>query len=261
MESYRDSLTEGVRPALRALNFAVLAVWLIACANVAGLMLTRANGRRREIAIVTALGAPRGRVMRQVLTEALLLGLGGGAIGLGLAAIALRVLKHYLSNAVIFGSDIHINLTVCLYLLLASVVSAVLFGLAPAWSSARVSAQEGLREGTISGGVSKRQAFWRDALVVGEITLTLALLIAAGLMMRTLLTLRQADEGFIAENVVSGNMYLPTHGAWWTNSGSATKINLISTFYQPLLERLKHTPGNPVRGIDDRVPVAAELEL
>lgn len=240
--SYRDSLTEDVRSALTALNLAVLAVWLIACANVAGLMLTRANGRRREMAIVTALGAPRERVLRQFMTESLLLALGGGGAGLALAAIALRVLKHYLSNAVLYGSDIHINVGVCLFLLAASVISAVLFGLAPAWISARVPAQEGLREGAVATGASKRQALWRDGLVVAEITLTLALLIAAGLMMRTLLTLRHADEGFVAQNVVTGDLYLPTHGVWWANH-DPKKTNMIATFYQPLIERLKHTPG------------------
>lgn len=249
VESYRDSLTDSVRPALRALDLAVLAVWLIACANVAGLMLTRANGRRREMAIVTALGAPRGRVVRQVLTESLLLAVGGGAIGLGLAAIALRVLRHSLSDAVLFGADIHVNVSVLVYLLVATVVSALLFGLAPAWISARVPAQEGLREGTSGGGVSRRQVFWRDALVVGEITLTLALLIAAGLMMRTLLALRHAEEGFVAENVVSGNLFLPTHGAWWAVGVSRANTNLITSFYQPLMERLKHVPGIEAAGL------------
>ncbi|MGH9588355.1 MAG: ABC transporter permease, partial [Acidobacteriaceae bacterium] len=249
VENYRDWLTGAVRPALRALDLAVLAVWLIACANVGGLMLTRANGRRREMAIVTALGAPRGRVVRQVLTESLLLAIGGGAIGLGLAAIALHVLRHYLSARVIFGSYVHINGTVCAYLLAATVVSALLFGLAPAWISARVPAQDGLREGTTGGGVSRKQVFWRDALVVGEITLTLALLIAAGLMMRTLLALRHAEEGFVAENVVSGNLYFPTHGEWWVVRKESAESNLITSFYQPLMERLKHTPGIEAAGL------------
>lgn len=242
VEDYRDSLTESVRPALTALNIAVIAVWLIACANVAGLMLTRSNGRRREIAIVTALGAPRGRVIQQFLTESLVLALAGGAAGLGLAAAALHFLKHYLSTAVIYGQDVHINASVGLYLLLASVVSAVLFGLAPAWISARIPAQEGLREGAVTSGASRRQALWRDALVAGEITLTLALLIAAGLMMRTLFTLRHAEVGFEAGNVVTGDLYLPTHGVWWTQTDSR-RASLITTFYEPLLAKLEHTPG------------------
>src|SRR6185437_7834423 len=150
---------------------------------------------------------------------------------------------------IIFGADVHIYGAVCVYLLVATVVSALLFGLAPAWISARVPAQEGLREGTSGGGVSRKQVFWRDALVVGEITLTLALLIAAGLMMRTLLALRHAEEGFVAENVVSGNMFLPTHGAWWAVGVSRANTNLITSFYQPLMERLKHTPGIAAAGL------------
>ncbi|HEX3987774.1 MAG TPA: ABC transporter permease [Acidobacteriaceae bacterium] len=242
VESYRDSLTDDARPALNALNFAVIAVWLIACANVAGLMLTRFNARRREIAIVTALGAPRATVARQFLTESLILGLAGGAAGLGLAALILHVLRHYLADAVLYGSDIHINAGVCIYLFVASLVSAVLFGLAPAWAASRLSLQEGLREGAAATGVSRKQAFWRDALVVTEFTLTLALLIAAGLMMRTLLMLRHAELGFDAGHVVTGDLYLPTHGVWWANQ-DAHKANLITTLWQPLAERLQHTPG------------------
>src|SRR6185437_5311043 len=150
---------------------------------------------------------------------------------------------------IIFGADVHINGAVCVYLLVATVVSALLFGLAPAWISARVPAQEGLREGTSGGGVSRKQVFWRDALVVGEITLTLALLIAAGLMMRTLLALRHTEEGFVAENVVSGSLYLPTHGAWWASNSTGLEKNLITEFYQPLIERLKHTPGIEAVGL------------
>jgi predicted permease len=242
VEGYHDSLTDDVRPALNALNFAVIAVWLIACANVAGLMLTRANGRRRELAIRGALGAPRRRVVQQFLIESLLLGVAGGAAGLGLAVVALHALRHYLSTAVLYGDKVHINGMVCFYLVVASLVSAALFGLAPAWASAHVPVQEGLREGAISSGVTRRQTLWRDALVAGEIALTLALLIAAGLMMRTLLVLRHAEEGFVATNVVSGNLYLPTHGVWWSTT-NAERENMVSTFWEPLLDKLDHTPG------------------
>ncbi len=241
---YHESITQHSRSAIFALDWAVLAVWLIACANVAGLMLTRTNGRRREIAIRGALGAPRRRITQQFLTESLLLALAGSAAGLGLAVLALRLLQRYLANTVLFGQDIHINAGVLAFLLFASCLSALLFGLAPAWHASSVPAQEGLREGSAAAGTSRRQAMWRDGLVVGEITLTLALLIAASLMMRTLLNLRRADMGFVTDHVVTGSLFLPTHGPWWTvmaNHGSPT--NIVQSFYTPLGEKLAHTPG------------------
>ncbi|HKO11543.1 MAG TPA: ABC transporter permease [Acidobacteriaceae bacterium] len=241
---YHSSVTEHSRGAIIALDWAVLAVWLIACANVAGLMLTRMNRRRREIAIRAALGAPRGRITQQFLTESLLLAVAGSGAGLGIAAIALRLLSHNLTDSLLYGGDIHINAGVLGFLLAASCLSAVAFGLAPAWHASTVPAQEGLREASLTAGTSRRQAFWRDGLVVCEITLTLALLIAAGLMMRTLLSLRNADLGFSPDNVVTGSLHVPTHGAWWTlNEKDARRKNLVQNFYDPLAEKLSHTPG------------------
>ncbi len=240
---YHESVTQGSRAALFALDWAVLAVWLIACANVAGLMLTRTNGRRREIAIRGALGAPRRRITQQVLTESLLLAVAGSALGLAIAALALRLLRHYLANSVLFGQDIHINFGVLAFLLIAACLSALLFGLAPAWHASGVPAQEGLREGTAAAGTSRRQALWRDGLVVAEITLTLALLIAAGLMMRTLLGLRRANLGFVTGNVVTGSLYLPTHGMWWTFQGKPNAATVVQTLYDPLEQKFLQIPG------------------
>ncbi|HEX3985957.1 MAG TPA: ABC transporter permease [Acidobacteriaceae bacterium] len=240
---YHTSITQHSRGALFALDWAVLAVWLIACANVAGLILTRTNGRRREIAIRGALGAQRGRITQQFLTESLLIALAGSVLGLGIAALALHFLRRYLSDKVLFGQDIHINLGVLAFLLAAACLSALLFGLAPAWHASGVPAQEGLREGTAAAGTSRRQAMWRDGLVVAEISLTLALLIAAGLMMRTLLSLRRANLGFVTGNVVTGSLYLPTHGMWWAFQGKPNSASLIQTFYDPLEQKLLRIPG------------------
>ena len=248
LADYHASVTQHSRAALFALDWAVLAVWLIACANVAGLVLTRSNGRRREIAIRGALGAQRSRITQQFLTESLLLALAGAAAGLGIAYVALRLLQHYLAGSVLYGSDIHINIGVFVFLLVASCISALLFGLAPAWHAASLPAQEGLREGTTAAGTSKRQALWRDSLVVGEITLTLALLIAAGLMMRTLLSLRHADLGFDTGHVVTGALYLPTHGIWWAVHDNAKAANIIQSFYDPLEQKLGQISGVTAAG-------------
>src|SRR6202012_3696671 len=150
----------------------------IACANAAGLLLARGNSRRREVALPTALGAQRGRLIRQFLTESLLLRLAGRVLGLELAALSLRLLKHYLANAIIFGDQIHIDLKVCVFLFVASCVSALLFGLLPAVHASSAPAQEGLRQGTAASGTTRQQNRSRDILVIGEIALTLSLLIA-----------------------------------------------------------------------------------
>jgi predicted permease len=248
--SYHDSITSSTRPALFALDLAVLAVWLIACANVAGLVLTRTSARRREIAIRGALGAPRARITRQFLTESLLLAVAGAAAGLAIAVVALRLLSKYLANTVLYGADIHINAGVVAFLLAASCISALLFGLAPAWHASGVPAQEGLREGSAAAGTSRCQALWRDGLVVGEITLTLALLIAGGLMMQTLLALRHTEMGFSAENVVTASMFIPTKGVWWAKADDPkAAINSIQTFYDPLLEKLRSIPGVKSAGL------------
>jgi predicted permease len=262
MQSYPDTVTNNVRQGIWALDGAVLAVWLIACANVAGLLLTRTNMRRREIAIRSALGAGRSRLVRQFLTESLLLSAAGGALGLLLAAGTLRLLKHYLAGAIIFGEDIHINTTVCVYLVVASCVSAVLFGMVPALHAAHVPAQEGLREGTAAAGTSKRQALWRDALVVGEIGLTLLLLIAAGLMVRTLLSLRHKDLGFAARQVVAGEIYLPSHTPLFASNEQIAKgPSLIDTFYRPLVERLKAMPGVQSAGLTTVRPLEGNWDF
>jgi len=244
MELYPNVITGSVRPSIIALDIAVFAVWLIACANVAGLLLARGNGRRREIALRTALGAQRGRLIRQFLTESLLLSLAGGVIGLALAALSLKLLKQYLAHAVIFGDQIHIDLKVCAFLLAASCISALLFGFLPAVHASSAPAQEGLREGTAASGTSRRQNRWRDILVIGEIALTLALLIAAGLMVRTLISLRHTRVGFVADQVVTGEIYLPSHSAiFFSQPQQQSGASIIKTFYDPLLDRLKSLPG------------------
>ncbi|HTD96729.1 MAG TPA: ABC transporter permease [Edaphobacter sp.] len=243
VESYPRVVTGGVRSAIIALDIAVLAVWLIACANVAGLLLARGDSRRREVALRTALGARRSRLIRQFLTESLLLSLAGGALGLELANLALNLLKRYLAGAVIFGDQVHIDLKVCAYLILASCASAILFGLVPALHISKVPAQEGLRQGASGSGVTRQQAKWRNSIVVGEIALTLTLLIAAGLMVRTLISLRNTHVGFVADQVTTGEIYLPNHAGLLGSPNQQSGPTVIQSFYGPLLDRLSSLPG------------------
>ena len=242
VESLRDVATDNVRSGLYALDAAVAVVWLIACANLAGLMLARANARRRELAIRGALGAAKSRLVRQFLTESLLVSLVGGAAGLAAAWAALRILSHYLTSAMPFGDHIHIDAGVCAVLIVLSCLSAVLFGVGPGLYGASLPVQEGLRDGAAASGNSKKHARWRDALVVGEIGMTLALLIAAGLLIQTLWQLRHTNLGFAPEQVDASAIFMPTHGAWWAG-GDAKVPSIVTTFYDPLQEKLRHAPG------------------
>jgi predicted permease len=242
VESLRDVATDNVRSGLYALDAAVAVVWLIACANLAGLMLARANGRRRELAIRGALGAAKSRLIRQFLTESLLVSLAGGAAGLGAAWVSLRILSHYLANAMPFGEHIHVNAAVCAVLILFSCLSAVLFGVGPGLYGANLPMQEGLRDGAAASGTSRKHARWRDALIVGEIGMTLALLIAAGLLIQTLWQLRRTNLGFSPDQVDATSIFMPTHGAWWAG-GDAKAPSIVTGFYDPLQEKLRHTPG------------------
>ena len=262
IEFYSNVVTGTARPAIIALDVAVLAVWLIACANVAGLLLARGNNRRREVALRTALGAQRSRLIRQFLTESLLLSLAAGALGLVLANIALHLLKHYLANAVIFGDQIHIDFKVCAFLLAASCISAVLFGLLPALHSSHVSPQDGLRQGAAVSSVSRQQTRWGNALVVGEIALTLTLLVAAGLMVRTLISLRHTRVGFVADQVVTGGIYLPSHSALFIGSPQQpSKSTLIQTFYTPLLDHINALPGIHSAGLTTVRPLQGNWDF
>jgi predicted permease len=260
VKSQREVVSGNVRPALLALQFAVLAVWLIACANVASLLLSRTTGRRREIAIRSAIGAGRTRIIRQFLTESLVLAFTGAALGLGLALGCVRLLKFYLDLYLPLSQHIQIDARVAAMMVVFSVVSAALFGLVPALQAARAPAQEALREGTPASGTSSRQRYFRDALVVGEISLSLLLLISAGLLLRSLLTLRSAPLGFVPHNVVTTSVFLPQNGGMVGQSGKYAGKDVSQVFYTPLLDRLAHLPGVDSAALTSILPLSPNFQ-
>jgi putative ABC transport system permease protein len=208
----RDVILGDVRPALQLLTGAVLFVLLIACANVANLMLARGHRRRREVATRLALGAGGGRIVRQLLTESVLLAISGGLLGLVAGYGGLRAMLAWAPPHIprIASSDagIAIDGSVLLFTTIVSLATGVLFGVLPALTAARTNVTAVFNEtGHAAGGGSARGTA-QAALVVGEMTLALILLVGAGLMIRTFLALGSVDRGFDARNVVTLDMSL-----------------------------------------------------
>lgn len=249
VQNYARYMTQQVRPGLLVLNGLVLAVWLLATINVAGLLLTRTQGRRREIAVRAAVGANSGRLMRQFLVESLLLSVVGGAAGLGITAIALRISRSYLANMFTDGNSIHIDATVCCYVVIASIVSALIFGMIPALQAARLPILTGLREGSAGSGTSRGQAVMRDALVTVEVALSLLLLAAAGVMARTLYDMQHRPLGFNPEKVVTAELMMPQKNYWFVQAGPSNAPNMVTTIVDPMLDRIRQLPGVTAAGV------------
>ncbi|MGA2738766.1 MAG: ABC transporter permease [Bryobacteraceae bacterium] len=188
---------------------AVGLVLLIACANAANLLLARASARRREIAVRTALGAGRARLVRQMLTESLLIALLGGVCAVGIAVAGVRALVALLPAGFPRADTIHVNAAVFGFTLLVALATGVLFGLAPALQAARSDVQDALRAGGRGASSSRGHRRLRSVLVVGEVGLACLLLTGAGLMLRSFVNLLRADPGFRAEHLLTASLSLP----------------------------------------------------
>jgi putative ABC transport system permease protein len=235
--------------ALWVLMSAVGLVLLIACANVANLMLARAAGRQKEMAVRTALGASRWRIIRQLLTESLILALIGGALGVLIAywgVDLLRSLDPGEASKFAPGWDrVGINLPVLGFTLTVSLLSGLLFGLAPAWQASRTDLNNSLKEGgRQSTYVSHRL---RRILVVSEVALSLMLLVCAGLLMRSFLALVKTDAGFDANNVLTMSLILP--------AAKYKEDPQISSFYKELVSRVESMPGVASAAVINYLPL------
>ncbi len=226
----QESIVGGVRPALLALLGAVGFVLLIACANIANLLLAQATGRQREIAVRSALGASRGRLVRQLVAESLLLAIAGGGLGLLLAAASHTALVALLPSTLPRLSQVGLDLRVVGFTLLATMTTGLLFGLAPALRSSRdpVASLKGTRGGDRSGRT-------RDALVVVELALALVLVVGAGLMTRSFVALMSNEAGFEPAGVLAVTLALPET----KYPDDASKV----AFYDAVLEGAAAIPG------------------
>jgi predicted permease len=243
----REELVGDVRPALLVLLGAVAFVLLIACANVANLVLAKTLARRKEIAIRTALGATRLVVLRQILAETVLLSVAGGALGLFLAHFGLTLIVQVSGDRLPRFADITLDNQVLAFTLLLSLIAGILAGLIPSVRFTRTNVNEALKQGQSRGSSDSGGIRTRGLLVVSEVALSLVLLIGAGLMVRSLWELRNVQPGFDPNNVVTMSVPLP-----------ATKFPSPSgqiNFFQDVLQRVRALPGVDSAGVIDSLPL------
>ncbi len=212
VQPLQDAIVGGVRNSLLILVGAVSFVLLIACANVANLLLARATGRKREIAIRAAVGAGRGRIVRQLLTESVMLSLAGGVLGVAAGYAGIRAILSLSPGNIprigADGSNVSLDWRVLAFTLALSILTGILFGLVPALQSSRADLSSTLKEGSNRSGTGLRHNKTRALLVTTETALALVLLIGAGLLIRTFIAIRQVDPGFDAHNVLTMRMSL-----------------------------------------------------
>lgn len=247
VDSLHEHLVGDIKPALLILLGAVGLVLLIACANVANLLLARAAVRQKEIAVRVALGARRLRLIRQFLTESLLLSTIGGLVGLGIAYGGLFLLKTFIPENISQAREISMDLKVLGFTLFVSVATGVIFGLAPAVQAVRFNQIETLKEGgrdAATGGSGKRL---RSLLVTAEVAISLVLLIGAGLLINSFLRLRNVDPGFNSSNLLTMKVVL--------TDAKYTTFEQCATFYSNIVERVQSLPGVRSAAVTTNLPL------
>ena len=266
----KEKVVGQVRPALLVLLGAVGFVLLIACANVAHMLLARAAARQREIAVRAALGASRARVMRQFLTESVLLSLAGGVAGLALALWGVRVLVALGGADIPRSETIGVDAHVLLFALATSILTGIAFGLAPALRTSKLNVSESLKEGERGSSEGIRRNRLRSLLVASEFALALMLLAGAGLMIRSFVALENIDPGFDPHNVLS--MVVSVAGAEKSPTLSFPKSgndkdgapskqaqpNRRAAFYQEVIQRIEGLPGVQSASAINHLPLAGD---
>jgi predicted permease len=248
IDRYGDTLVgDSVRKSLLALGGASAVLWLIACVNVTSLLLARATARQREIAVRGALGAGRGRIVQQLLIEGLMLSSAASVMGIALAMLTLRAFEHGLRAQFGIYTVLTPNVRVLGVLLLLTVISALASSVWPAIAAARAPIERALRQGAAQSGTGRTQHRLRAVLVVAEIAMSLTLLVACGLLLRTIYTLRHVPLGFRTDHVVVASMTIPNY--------RYVGRDLNKDLYAPLLERVQHLPGVESASMMTEVPL------
>src|ERR1051325_5631376 len=245
--SLHDDLIGDTNKVLWLLLGAVTFVLLIGCANVANLLLASGAARQKEMAIRTALGASRWRVMRQLFTESTILALTGGAVGVLIAVWGLAAITKLLPVDFPRLNEIHLDLRILAFTFAASVLTGILFGLAPALQISRADVQDSIRETGRGMSGSRRQNRFRHALIVGEVALCVVLLAGAGLLFRSFLRLQSVNTGFVSQQVLTARL---------TPSGPTFKQQAdFNKFYGAVLDKISAVPGVIDAGIINPLPL------
>lgn len=243
----QDQIVENVRPALLVLMGAVVFVLLIACANVANLLLARSTGRQREIAVRSAIGANRSRIVRQLLTESVLLSLISAGVGLLLAWAAIPALVHLAGSSLPLGNRVSIDWQVLVFTIVVAVLAGILFGLAPLRHVMRMDMREALNE-TERGGVTRSASMMRAALVVAEVAVAVLLLVGAGLLLRSFEQLASVAPGFTPDHILMADIPLSPG----SHHNPAERLD----FYERVLQQTAVLPGVRTATAASFVPVS-----
>jgi putative ABC transport system permease protein len=253
---FHSQVVGGMRTGLAILLGAVIFVLLIACANLATMLLARASAREHELAIRVALGAGRWRLLRQMLTESVLLALAGGAGGIILSIWGLELLKQVGARTIPRLAEVNIDFAVLIVTALVALGTGVLFGLIPAFASAKPELTEALKEGGRSSTTGARRNHVRNSLVVGQMALALVLLVGAGLLLKSYARVQNIDPGFDLRNILTAEVDLsetkyPQRGSTDYNRGAA-----MISFWNEALHRVQHLPGVEAAGFTIVLPLS-----
>jgi len=243
---FRELIVGDIRQSLLVLLAAVGLVLLIACANVANLLLARGTARQKEIAIRTAIGASRWRVVRQLLTESLLLSVAGGVLGLGLGMLLVKLLVGLIENRLPRANEISLDFTVFFFTAMVSIVTGVIFGLIPALQLSSSDLHGTLKEGGRASGSGARKGL-RSVLVIAEVALALVVLIGAGLLVKSFSRVQHVNPGFRPDHVIAMDISLPQQGYGQPEQRVA--------FMRQLIERVRAVPGVEGTGATTVLPL------
>jgi len=247
-----DEIVGGIRPTLLMVFGAVVFVLLVACANVANLLLARSSVRFKEITIRSAIGAVRSQLIRQLLTESLVLSIVGGLVGLLLAVWGTALVSAAGEKINPMFQEIHLDVRVLGFTVGLTLLTGLIFGIAPALQISKPNLSESLKESGRSSGTSATRNRLRSILVVSEIALTLVLLVCAGLLIRTVMRLRGVDTGFNHQNVLAMNIGLP--------QVKYPKPEDKVAFYDQVTKRLASLPGVKAAGITSVLPLSSNFD-